>query len=160
MGSEAVTTSHELKIIGVTLLDRSLKTYRELADDRRDVYPVVVTLSRPVHDPFELKCLFDELDQPIPEQPDRLRPLAAFVLLQRHFSVLLSNRRPARNRCRAGALARITDHAAARQGRFVLRSLSCEAATIPVPAADHHWPRPLPDLASPRPATRPRRSGT
>ena len=38
-----MSASHELKIIGVTLLDRSLKTYRELADDRRDVYPVVVT---------------------------------------------------------------------------------------------------------------------
>lgn len=57
-----MSASHELKIIGVTLLDRSLKTYRELADDRRDVYPVVVTLSRPVHGPFELKFLFEELD--------------------------------------------------------------------------------------------------
>ena len=74
--------------------------------------------------------------------------------------VLLSNRRPARNRCRAVALARITDHAAARQGRFVLRSLSPVVTTIPVPAADHHWPRPPPDPASPRPATRPHRSGS
>ena len=74
--------------------------------------------------------------------------------------VLLSNRRPARNRCRAGALARITDHAAARQGRLVLRSLSPVATAIPVPAADHHWPRPPPAPASPRRATRPHRTGS
>ena len=100
-------------------------------------------------------------DQLIAEQPDRLRPLAALVLVQRHLQVLLSNRRPARNRCRAGALARITDHAAARQGRLVLRSLSrVVTEAIPVPAADHHWPRPPPAPASPRPATRPHRSGS
>ena len=69
-------------------------------------------------------------------------------------------RRPARNRCQAVALARITDHAAARQGRFVLGSLSPVVTTIPVPAADHHWPRPPPDPASPRRPTRPHRSGS
>ena len=48
----------------------------------------------------------------------------------------------------------------ARQGRFVLRRLSCVVATIAVPAADHHWPRPPPAPASPRRPTRPHRSGT
>ncbi|EUA44184.1 hypothetical protein I552_3956 [Mycobacterium xenopi 3993] len=56
-------------------------------------------------------------------------------------------------------MARITDHRPQRQGRFVLRSLNCVVATIPVPAAaatarDHHPP------GVTAPPTRPHRTGT
>ncbi len=71
-------------------------------------------------------------DQLIAEQPDRLRPLTALVLLQRH---LLGSPSPVEGLpetvCRAGALVRITITRCQRQGRFVLQRPSHVAAASP-----------------------------